>query len=129
MDDIAIDFPRRFGYTVSAREIRSSPHETPERQEAHAVEKEEGFFVDITDEEGNNFKLEIVGEVEYEDALYRVFLPTDIEEDDPDYGFIILKCTEVDGEEMLDSVDDEELLEKVYAVFMEELFNEEDEEE
>ena len=83
------------------------------------MEKEEGFFVDITDEEGNNFKLEIVGDVEYEDALYRVFLPTDIDEDDPDYGFIILKCTEVDGEEMLDSVDDEELLEKVYAVFME----------
>ncbi len=93
------------------------------------MDKEEGFFVDITDEEGNNFKLEIVGEVEYEDALYRVFLPTDIEEDDPDYGFIILKCTEVDGEEMLDSVDDEELLEKVYAVFMEELFGDEDEEE
>lgn len=93
------------------------------------MEKEEGIYVDITDEEGNNFKLEVVGEVEYEDALYRVFLPTDIEEDDPDYGFIILKCTEVDGEEMLDSVDDEELLEKVYAVFMEELFDEEDEEE
>ena len=93
------------------------------------MEKEEGIYVDITDEEGNNFKLEVVGEVEYEDALYRVFLPTDIDEDDPDYGFIILKCTEVDGEEMLDSVDDEELLEKVYAVFMEELFDEEDEEE
>ena len=93
------------------------------------MEKEEGIYVDITDEEGNNFKLEVVGEVEYEDALYRVFLPTDMEEDDPDYGFIILKCTEVDGEEMLDSVDDEELLEKVYAVFMEELFDEEDGEE
>ena len=93
------------------------------------MEKEEGFFVDITDEEGNNFKLEIVGEVEYEDSLYRVFLPTDIEEDDPDYGFIILKCTQVGDEEMLDSVDDEELLEKIYAVYMEELFDEEDEEE
>ena len=93
------------------------------------MEKDEGVFVDITDEEGNNFKLEIVGDVEYENALYRVVLPTDIDEDDPDYGFIILKCTEVDGEEMLDSVDDEELLEKVYAVFMEELFDEEDDEE
>ena len=92
------------------------------------MEKEEGIFVDITDEEGNNFKLEIVGEVEYEDALYRVFLPTDIEEDDPDYGFIILKCTQVGDEEMLDSVDDEELLEKVYAVFMEELFEDEEDE-
>ena len=29
------------------------------------MEKEEGYFVDLTDEEGNNFKLEIVGEVEY----------------------------------------------------------------
>ena len=92
------------------------------------MEKEEGFFVDITDEEGNNFKLEIVGEVEYEDSLYRVFLPTDMDEDDPDYGFIILKCTQVGEEEMLDSVDDEELLEKIYAVYMEELFNDEDEE-
>ncbi len=93
------------------------------------MEKEEGFYVDLTDEEGNNFKLEIVGDVEYEDSLYRVFLPTDMDEDDPDYGFIIPKVTEVDGEEMPDSVDDEELLEKVYAVFMEELFDEEDEEE
>ena len=66
------------------------------------MEKEEGYFVDITDEEGNNFKLEIVGDVEYEDELYRVFLPTDMDEDDPDYGFIILKCTQVGDEEMLD---------------------------
>ena len=55
------------------------------------MEQEEGYFVDITDEEGNNFKLEIVGEVEYEDQLFRVFLPTDIDEDDPDYGFSIQK--------------------------------------
>ena len=90
------------------------------------MDKEEGFFVDLTDEEGNNFKLEIVGDVEYEDALYRVFLPTDMDEDDPDYDFIILKCVQDGDEELLDSVDDEELLEKVYAVFMEELFDEED---
>ncbi len=93
------------------------------------MENEEGIFVDITDEEGNNFKLEIVGEIEYEGELYRVFLPTDLEEDDPDYGFIILKCTQVGEEEMLDSVDDEELLEKIYAVYMEELFDGEEEDE
>ena len=91
------------------------------------MEKEEGFFVDLTDEEGNNFKLEIVGEVEYEDELYRVFLPTDMDEDDPDYGFIILKSVMEGDEELLDSVDDEELLEKIYAVYMEEVFGDEDE--
>ncbi len=93
------------------------------------MEKEEGFFVDLTDEEGNNFKLEIVGDGEYEGELYRVFLRTDMDEDDPDYGFIILKCVQEGDEELLDSVDDEELLEKVYAVFMEELFDEDEEEE
>ena len=92
------------------------------------MENEEGFYVDLTDEEGNNFKLEIVGDVEYENELYCVFLPTDMDEDDPDYGFIILKCVQDGDEELLDSVDDEEVLEKVYAVFMEELFDEEDEE-
>ena len=92
------------------------------------MEKEEGYFVDLTDEEGNNFKLEIVGEVEYEGQLYRVFLPTDMDEDDPDYGFIILKSVMDGDEELLDSVDDEELLEKVYAIYMEEVFSDEEEE-
>ena len=91
------------------------------------MEKEEGVFVDITDEEGNNFRLEVVGEVEYEDQLFRVFLPTDMDEDDPDYGFIILKSVMEGDEELLDSVDDEELLEKIYAVYMEEVFADEDE--
>lgn len=86
----------------------------------------EGYFIDLTDEEGNNFKLEIVGDVEYEGDLYRVFLPTDMDEEDPDYGFIILKSVQNGDEELLDSVDDEELLEKVYALYMEEVFAEED---
>ena len=89
----------------------------------------EGYFIDLTDEEGNNFQLEVVGDVEYNGDLYRVFLPTDITEDDPDYGFIILKSEMNGEEELLDSVDDEELKEKVYAIFMEELFSDEDEEE
>lgn len=86
----------------------------------------EGYFIDLTDEEGNNFKLEIVGDVEYEGDLYRVFLPTDMDEEDPDYGFIILKSVQNGDEELLDSVDDEEVLEKVYALYMEEVFAEED---
>ncbi|MBQ9412446.1 MAG: DUF1292 domain-containing protein [Oscillospiraceae bacterium] len=86
----------------------------------------EGYFIDLTDEEGNNFKLEIVGDVEYQGELYRVFLPTDIDENDPDYGFIILKSVMNGEEELLDSVDDEELLEKVYALYMEELFSDEE---
>ena len=87
----------------------------------------EGYYIELTDEEGNSFQLEFVDDIEYQGEIYRVFLPTDIGEDDPDYGFIILKSRQEDGEELLDSVDDEELLAKVYDTFMEELFAGEDE--
>ncbi len=90
------------------------------------MDEKEGYFIDLTDEEGNNFKLEIIGDVEYEDDTYRVFLPTDVDEEDPDYGFIILKTVMENDEELLDSVDDEETLEKVYALFMEELYAEDE---
>ena len=89
---------------------------------------DEAVFIEITDDTGETFKLEIIGEVEYEGENYVVFLPADMEEDDPDYGFVILKSTEVDGEEQFDSVDDEETLDKIYALYMSEIFDDEDEE-
>ena len=79
---------------------------------------QEGYFINLTDDEGNSFDLEVVGEVEYEGGTYVVFLPADMSEDDPDYGFIILKSVEENGEESFDSVDDDETLEKVYALYM-----------
>ena len=86
----------------------------------------EGCYIELTGEEGNTFTLEIVGDVAYEGELYRVYLPTDIGEDDPEYGYIILKSVMNGEEEVLDSVDDDELLEKVYALYMEELFSDEE---
>ncbi|MCD8016680.1 MAG: DUF1292 domain-containing protein [Oscillospiraceae bacterium] len=87
---------------------------------------DEGILIELTDEDGNAFQMEIVGRVEYEDETYVVFLPTDMDENDPDYGFVILRSSEQDAMEVFDSVDDEELLEKVYAIYMEEVFSEED---
>lgn len=87
---------------------------------------DEGILIELTDEEGNTFQMEIVGRVEYEDESYVVFLPADMDENDPDYGFVILRSSEQDAMEVFDSVDDEELLEKVYAIYMEEVFSEED---
>lgn len=87
---------------------------------------DEGYFIDLTDDEGNSFKLEVLGEVEYEDETYVVFLPADMDENDPDYGFVILKSVDVGGEENFDSVDDEETLQKVYALYMEKVFADEE---
>lgn len=89
---------------------------------------DEGIFITVTDDEGASFRLEVLGEVEYGQDVYCVFLPADMSEDDPDYGFVILQVVEADGGIEYDSVDDEETLQKVYALYMEELYAEEDEE-
>ena len=85
-------------------------------------------FITIEDDDGNEFELEHLSTLEYEGEEYMVFLPADMEEDDPDYGFIILKVEEVNGEEQFVSVDDEEQLQRIYDYYMETVFAEEDEE-
>lgn len=85
-------------------------------------------FISITDDNGEEFELEHLGTTEYGDQEYMLFLPADMDESDPDYGFIILRVVEVDGEEQFESVDDEEVLQTVYDLFMEQIFADEDEE-
>ena len=88
-------------------------------------------FITISDEEGNEFELERLDVIEFEGASYTVFLPADIDNmdaDDPDYGFIILKNLEEKGEELFGSVDDEDELNRVYEYYMELLDQAEEEE-
>ena len=77
-------------------------------------------YLSLTDEEGNTFELELLDTIEFEGSTYSVFLPADIDTmstDDPDYGFIILKCIEENGEELYGSVDDDEELERVFEYY------------
>ncbi len=90
---------------------------------------DEGMFISLTDDEGNTVELEILGEVEYQNETFTVFLPADMDENDPDYGFVILQNRYDGGDVLYDTVDDDELLQKVYAIYMEAVFAEEDEEE
>lgn len=83
-------------------------------------------IVTITDDEGNEFVLEHLHSLEYNGEIYMAFLPTDMDEEDDDYGLIILKVVEEDGEEILGSVDDPEELQTVYEEFAKVLFDEED---
>lgn len=85
-------------------------------------------FISVTDEEGNEFELEHLGTLEYGGLTYMCFVPADMDEEDENFGLIILKVVEENGEELLADVDDEDELNSVYDKFMEELFAEEDEE-
>jgi hypothetical protein len=86
-----------------------------------------GDFVTVTDDEGNNFELEHLDTIEVDGKLYMAFLPADTDEDDPDYGTIILRVEDGDGEDMLSTVDDEDELNHVYDVFLEQVFGGDDE--
>ena len=89
-----------------------------------------GDFITITDDDGQEFELEILDSMDYNGETYVAFLPADMDENDPDYGMIILRAlTDEHGEDVFESVDDEAQLQDVYEHFMVFLFGDEDEEE
>jgi len=82
-------------------------------------------FVTISDDDGNEFVLEHLDTIEIDDTYYMAFLPTDIDEEDDDYGLVILKVIEENGEDVLISVDDEDFQQSLYERFLERLSDEE----
>ena len=86
-------------------------------------------YISVTDEDGNEFELEHLDTIEYNGRLYMAFLPADMDEDNEDYGMVILKVLEENGEEILATVDDVSEMEAVYKTFMEQIFSDEESEE
>jgi len=83
-------------------------------------------FITVQDEDGNELELEHLDTAEIDGALYMAFLPADMDEDDEDYGLIILKVIIEDNEEILATVDDENELNVVYERFIERLSDDEE---
>ncbi|MBQ7896542.1 MAG: DUF1292 domain-containing protein [Oscillospiraceae bacterium] len=86
-------------------------------------------YITIVDDEGQEFELEVLDSLEMNGNTYMAFLPADMDENDPDFGMIILKAIEDEnGDTLYESVDDEDELDKVYDEFVKRLFDDEDEE-
>ena len=86
-------------------------------------------FVTIVDDDGQEFELELLDTMDYNGKSYTAFLPADMADDDPDYGMIILRSQpDENGEEIYESIDDDDELQDVYEHFMVLLFDDEDEE-
>ena len=104
---------------------------------------EENFgpdFITVTDEDGNDFELELVDTLEHKGVTYYAMFPAveedeatgepkDVDADDEEYGLVIMKGIEENGEELLSTLDSDEELDEVYELFMERFFQDEDEEE
>ena len=87
-------------------------------------------FITVTDEDGKEIVLEFVDALEHNGQQYQAFFPAETEgedEDDPGNGLVILKVLHEDGEDILSTLDSDEELETVYDLFMESLFDEDEE--
>ena len=96
-------------------------------------------FITVTDEDGNDFELELVDTLEHQGVTYYAMFPAveedeetgepkDVDADDEEYGLVIMKAIQEDGEELLSTLDSDEELDAVYELFMERFFQDEDEE-
>lgn len=84
-------------------------------------------LITITDEDGKEYELELLSTVEYRGETYLAVIPADTPEDG-DWEVSILRRSEEDGEEFLDIVEDEAELEAVYALFLDEMEDDEESE-
>ena len=88
-----------------------------------------GDFITIIDDDGKEFELEVLDTMDYNGETYMAFLPADMDENDPDYGIIILRVVEDEnGDELYESIDDDDQLQDVYEHFMVLLFDDEEDE-
>ena len=86
-------------------------------------------FITIIDDEGQEFELELLDTMDYNGESYVAFLPANMDEDDPDYGIIILRSViDENGDELFESIDDDDELQDVYEHFAVLLFDDEEEE-
>lgn len=82
-------------------------------------------FITLTDEEGNKVELEHLDTLEYEGETYMAFVqandtPEEVLDEDS-AELIILKVEPEDGEDMLVTIDDDDLLDTIFNLFVERL--------
>lgn len=80
-------------------------------------------YMTIVDEDGTEYELEILSTLEYNGSTYLAVTLADVDEGS-DLQVNILKSVEEDGEPILCAIEDEKELETVYALIMDQLYEE-----
>lgn len=84
------------------------------------MQEEYTNVITLTDSDGSDVDFEVLDIIPYNDHEYVVMLPVDDESDSPEAVILELLEAEEDNEEdMLQGVDDEEILNAVFNLFME----------
>lgn len=84
-------------------------------------------FISITDDEGNEYELEVLSTLEYDGNTYLAVIPAEQSLEELQLEVSVLKSVEEDGETILCVIEDEEELQAVYDLIMDSLYEEEEE--
>ena len=84
-------------------------------------------FITIVDEDGTEYELEVLSTMEYNGESYLAVIPAGDSADEFQMEVSILKSVEEDGESILCAVEDEQVLQAVYDLIMDSLYEEDDE--
>ena len=83
-------------------------------------------FITIVDEDGTEYELEVLSQLEYNGCTYMAVIPA-ADESELELEVSILKSVDEDGEPILVGIDDEEELQAVYDLIMDQLYEEAEE--
>ena len=83
-------------------------------------------FISITDEDGKEYELEVLAELEYEGSRYLALVPAGEGDDEEELEVSILKSVEENGEPLLVTIDDDDELEAVYQALMDLIYEDEE---
>ncbi len=87
-------------------------------------------FMTIVDEDGTEYELEVLTSLEYNGDTYLAVIPAGGDDENIDLEVSILKSVEdEDGEPLLCAIEDPQELEDVYALIMDQLYEDEEDEE
>lgn len=81
------------------------------------LDEDEGI-IELEDEEGNITRFEFVDRTEINGVVYYALIPADYDEEEGAAEFVVLKETEIDGESMLATIDDDAEYNEVGEVFL-----------
>ena len=84
-------------------------------------------FITIVDDDGNEYVLEVLSELEYNGCTYVAVIPAGESQEELQLEVSILKSVDEDGESILSIIEDEEELQAVYDLIMDALYEEDTE--
>ena len=72
----------------------------------------------LTDEDGNELNFSLLGTLEHEGIVYKALIPVDEDGNEESEEYVILKCgVDDDGEEILETIEDDEEFDKIADIF------------